>query len=217
MSGFFSAFFNFTQNLCGADVQDIELGPYRILFEIVEDLILVVIFDKSDSIISIQQKLMKLKKIISTEYQDVIKKEICNTEDFQGLDRIVGEVLTPQTDQFAGLRVEYIKLLEELRANDEIADCTLLSVNGITLWQESKKEFLDLSIKQMDAFWKYKTKVLDQIILNYEKRFLILIKINDRIVLSTLVKPNTPIGLATLLVEEYADKIQKVSEDRLFF
>ena len=129
----------------------------------------------------------------------------------------VDRVLTSQIDQFAGLRVEYIQLLEELRSNDEIADCTLISVNGITLWQESKKEFLDLSIKQMDAFWKYKTKVLDQVILNYEKKFLILIKINDKLVLSTLIRANTPIGLATLLVEEYANKIQKVSEDMLFF
>ncbi|MHA1300221.1 MAG: hypothetical protein ACTSO9_12440, partial [Candidatus Helarchaeota archaeon] len=218
MSGFFSAFFNFTQNLCGADVQDIELGPYRILFEIVEEeLILVVIFDKSDSIINVQQKLMKIKDIVSDQYSNVIKKKICNTEDFVGLEEIVNKILSPQIDQFATLKAEFIKILGELKSNDEISDCTLISVNGITLWQEKKREFLDLSIKQMDAFWKYKTKVLDQIILSYENKFLILIKINDRIVLSTLIKPNTPIGLATLLVEEYASKIQNLTEERLFF
>ncbi len=219
MAGFFSAFFSFTQKLCGADVQDIELGPYRMLFEIVEDdLILVVIFDKADSIISVQQKLLNLKNIIALEYGNKIKKDLCNTDDFKGLDKIVDEVLTkPPGDQFAGLRANYIQILAELRSIDEIAEATLISSDGSTLWKEGKKEFLDLSIKQMDAFWKKKTKVLDQIILSYEHKFLILIKINDQLVLSTLIRPNTPIGLATLLVEEYASKLQKLSEDKLFF
>ncbi|MHA1527317.1 MAG: hypothetical protein ACTSQD_09810 [Promethearchaeota archaeon] len=63
----------------------------------------------------------------------------------------------------------------------------------------------------MDAFWKSKNYVLDQIILSYEQRHTILHKINDELVLSAQIRKNTPIGLATLLVEETSAKIAKVS------
>ena len=62
----------------------------------------------------------------------------------------------------------------------------------------------------IDAFWKSKRYVLDQIILSYEQRNLILHKINDKIVLSALVRKNTPLGLATFLVDETASIIAKL-------
>jgi predicted regulator of Ras-like GTPase activity (Roadblock/LC7/MglB family) len=213
MSGFFSAFFTFTQSLCGADIQDIELGPYRIIFEVVgKHLILTVIFDKADSVINVIQRLVKLKEVLLTEYQDAIKKNFCNSEDFEGLhDRIVNTLAKPL---FVSLNEEiksrYLKILNELRSNNEILDCALISINGVPLLKETKKEFLDLIIKQMDAFWKFKSQVLDQIILYYENRYIILYKVDEDLVLSVFLRKDTPIGLATLLVEESASKIARV-------
>lgn len=220
MSGLFSAFFTFTQKLCGSDIQDIELGQYRMLFEIVEkDLILAVISDKSDSIINIQQKLLDIKNIIRLTYGDKIKEAICNTDDFEGLNEIVDNVISKQQSNFIDddLKSQYLKILHDLRSNEEISDCTLISVNGINLGIENKKEFVDLSIKQMDAFWKFKTKVLDQIILYYENKYVILIKINNKLVLSVLTKPNTPIGLVTFIIDEYATKISKIDMQKNVF
>ena len=52
-SGFISATFNFTQSTFGAEIQDMELGPYRVLFEMADDIILAAFFEKSDSIINV--------------------------------------------------------------------------------------------------------------------------------------------------------------------
>ncbi|HUX97970.1 MAG TPA: hypothetical protein VMV49_00305 [Candidatus Deferrimicrobium sp.] len=209
MSGFFSAFFTFTQSLCGADVQDVELGSYRMLFESVgKEIILAIIVDKSDSIINVQQKLRELKNIIGSQFEDAIKKNACRTEDFKGLNDICEQLISkPATISMdENLKSIYSRILEELRSNNEILDCVLLSINGIPL-QTTKKDFLDLCIKQMDAFWKFKSKVLDQIILYYEDRYVILHKINESFVLSVLLRKDTPIGYGTLLVEETVNKI----------
>ncbi len=212
MCGFFSAFFTFTQSLCGADLRDIELGPYRILFEFVgKEIILVVFFDKSDSIINVQQHLIKLRDIIKEKYGDVIKKKVCKTEDFEGLNELIDEIiLKPQEIKIKEEFKSYCEsVLNDLNSTNEIIDCALISIDGIPLLRGTKREFLDLIIRQMDAFWKFKSQVLDQIILYYENRYIILYKINEDLVLSALIRRNTPIGLATLLVEEGAQKIAK--------
>ncbi|NVM54576.1 MAG: hypothetical protein HWN66_12805 [Candidatus Helarchaeota archaeon] len=213
MSGFFSAFFTFTQSLCGADVQDIELGPYRMLFEIVgKSLILAVIFDKADSIIYVHQKLTTLKKIIETDYADHIKKNFCKTEDFLGLNDIIDDLISkPQEVGVSEARkIKYMEILEKLRSSNEILDVALISINGVPLLGAAKQDFLDLIIGQMDAFWKFKSTVLDQIILYYENRYIILHKVNGDIVLCCFARRNTPIGLATLLVEEASTKISRI-------
>jgi predicted regulator of Ras-like GTPase activity (Roadblock/LC7/MglB family) len=213
MSGFFSAFFTFTQSLCRADIQDIELGQYRILFDVVgSELILCVIFDKSDSIISVGQILTNLKSTILSEYSECIKKKACNTEDFVGLGDIIAELVSKP--QFFELNDEakskYEKIIQKLHSANEILDCALISIEGIPVLDEGKKEFLDIIIKQLDAFWKFKSEVLDQIILYYEQRYIILHKINDNLILSCFFRRDTPIGLATLLVEEAATKISNI-------
>ncbi len=219
VSGFFSAFFTFTQTLFSADVQDIELGPYSMLFEIVEkEIILVAIYDKADSLINVQQKLTDLKNVISLEYGRKIKQNVCDTDDFKGINRIVEKIILEekkvQLDEKS--KAQYTQLLGDFRSNNEIEDCSLISITGIPLIYETKREFLDLIIKQMDAFWKFKSEVLDQIILSYENRYIILVKINENLVLSALIRRNTPIGLATMLIEEYATKIANIADSRIF-
>ncbi|MHA1263951.1 MAG: hypothetical protein ACTSRS_01850 [Candidatus Helarchaeota archaeon] len=214
MSGFFSAFFTFTQSLCGQDVQDIELGQYRMLFEVIENaLILVIIFDKSDSIINVQQKLLTIKKIIISNYSECIKNPVCRSEDFQGLNEIIERLITKDstielTDE---LKKKSLEIVDKLHSNNEILDCALLSIDGIPLTKGTKKDFLDLIIKQMDAFWKFtKSEVFDQIILYYENRFIILYKVKNEFILCALIRKETPIGLATFLVEEAATKLAQI-------
>ncbi|MHA1280081.1 MAG: hypothetical protein ACTSQ8_23050 [Candidatus Helarchaeota archaeon] len=216
MSGFFSAFFTFTQSLCKADIQDIELGQYRILFDTVEDeLILCVIFDKADSIISVHHFLSNLKTIILTDYHECIKKKTCRTEDFTGLGEVINKLVSkPQILELTNeIKSKYESILNKLHSANEILDCALISVEGIPLLNQDRKEFLDLIIKQLDAFWKFKSQVLDQIILYYEKRYIILYKIKPNFILSCLFRRDTPIGLATLLVDEAASKISHIQHD----
>lgn len=213
MSGFFSAFFTFTQSLCGADLQDIELGPYRMLFEVVGNaLILSVIFDKSDSIINVQQKLLQLKEVIKANYSDCLNKPICRTEDFQGLGDIIEDLVSkPQeVDISEARKTKYKEILDKVRTSNEILDVALISINGVPLLGANKQEFLDLIIGQMDAFWKFKSTVLDQITLYYENRYIVLHKVNDDLVLCCFARRNTPIGLVTLLVEEASMKISRI-------
>lgn len=214
VSGFFSAFFTFTQKLYGADLEDLEFGPYRMLFEFVgKEIILTMLFDKSDSMISIQQKLIKLKHIIQQNYLESIKNKICKTEEFEGLDEIVNSIIlkSQKLEINDAIISECLLILNKLKTSNEIVDCSLISVDGIPLIKEANREFINLIIKQMDAFWKFKSQVLDQIILSYEDRFIILHKVNENFILACLIRRNTPIGLATLLAEEGASKIAKIT------
>ncbi|MFW9878723.1 MAG: hypothetical protein ACFFG0_37065, partial [Candidatus Thorarchaeota archaeon] len=212
-SGFISATFDFTQKTFGTEIQDIELGPYRILFELTDDFIIVAFYEKSDSIINIQNKLIDLKQTIYSKYKKVLNDITWCVEDFKGLGDIVDEIISGyyDIDIRKDLIRQYKDILENFRSNAEILYCDLISSSGVPLTKEWNKEFLDLCLRMIDAFWKSQHYVLDQIILSYEQRTLILHKVNDNFVLSALIRRNTPIGMATYLVEETSNNISKLS------
>lgn len=211
-SGFISATFNFTKKTFGTELNELELGPYRLMFELTDDLIIVAFYEKSDSIINIRQKLGELKEIIYDKYESAIKSDICDQENFAGLNEIIDKIIAESSkiDINDELKKKYKDVLDSFRSNVEILDCDLITSSGVPLTKEWNKEFLDLCLRIIDAFWKSKQYVLDQIILTYEQRNLILHKINNNFVLSALVRRNTPIGLATFMVEETSNIIAKI-------
>jgi hypothetical protein len=211
-SGFISATFNFTQQAFGTEINELELGPYRLMFELTEDLIIVAFYEKSDSIINIREKLRELRDLIYAKYEIAIKSNICSHEDFEGLNEIIDSLISSysEIDITDELKKQYESILESFRSNVEILDCDLITSSGVPLTKKWNKEFLDLCLRIIDAFWKSKQYVLDQIILTYEQRNLILYKVNDNFVLSALVRRNTPIGLATFMVEETSNIINKL-------
>ena len=97
LSGFFSAFFSLSQSLFNVDIRDIELGPLRMLFEVIgNELILTVLFDQSDSLIQIHQKLIEARNIIQQRYRDCLSSP--RSEDFAGLNEIIEDIfLNTQT------------------------------------------------------------------------------------------------------------------------
>lgn len=213
LSGFFSAFFSLSQSLFRADVQDIELGPFRMLFEVIgNELILTVLFDKSDSTIPIHQKLIEVRNIIQQRYKDCISNPQCRGEDFSGLNEIIEDLfLNTQTiDIGKDLKNKYLKIIDELSSKNEILDCALVTIEGIPLIMKGKKEFLDLIMNQMEAFWKFKGLMLDQIILNYQKRYCVFYRLNDDLILGAFIRTGTPLERASSLVEEAAKKIAKL-------
>jgi len=214
-SGFISALFSFSQELFEADIQDIELGSYRLLFESESknNIIYLAIFDKLDSIINIRQKLDKLTDRIESEYEKILQKEFVVSSDLEGIGQLTDEIMKPSSsDEYitSGLKENLIELLKDFKANKEILDADLISGKGVPLSKQWKKDFLALCLRQMDAFWKSKKYLLDQIIISYEGRHLILYKINQFLVLSCLIRRNTPLGMATLLIEEVVEKINKI-------
>ena len=211
-SGFISATFNFTQSTFGAEIQDMELGPYRVLFEMADDIILAAFFEKSDSIINVRKRLIKLKETMYSKYSNVLKKHLCSPDEFEGLSDIIEDLLKEYSDVGISddLKESYMEIIEKFRSNEEILDCDLISSSGVPLTKEWNKDFLDLCLRMIDAFWKSRHYVLDQIILSYEERHLILHKISDQFILSALVRRNTPIGLATFLVDETSNMLSKL-------
>lgn len=215
-SGFISAMFNFTQKLFKADIQDIEIGRFRLLFESKkeQDLIFMVIFDKVDSIIGIQEKLTELKKKVSSQYGEVLNQKLVHQDDLEGIEELTSEIIASGSELSItnGLINKYEEILKNFRSNKEILDADLISGLGIPLTKEWKREFLDLCLRQIDAFWKSKKYLLDQIILSYKGRHLILYRINEDLVLSSLIRRETPLGYATLLIEEVISKINKLNK-----
>ena len=213
LSGFFSAFFSLSQNLFSADVRDIELGSFRMLFEVIgEELILTVLFDKADSTIHIHQKLIEARNIIQQRYKECIRNPQCRGEDFTGLEEIIQDLfLNTQTIAISqDLKQKYLKIIDELCSRNEILECALVTIEGIPLIMKGKKEFVDLLMNQMEAFWKFKGLLLDQIILSYQKRWALFYRLNDDLILGAFCRTDTHIGIATTLVEVAAKKIAKL-------
>lgn len=219
-SGFISAMFGFTQKTFQADINDVEVGPFRVLFESAGDdeednteLIICAFFDRQDSIINVREKLSKLKKVVSEKYCEALSQELCARDDFDGLEEDIEAIMEISPDKKISKETES-KLkaaLKNFRSNKEILDCDLITVSGIPLAKEWKREFLQLCLRQIDAFWKSKQYVVDQIIISYKKRHVILYKVNDQFVLTSLLRRETPLGMGTLLIEEAALKINKIS------
>ena len=212
-SGFISAAFSFTQTNFKAGIDEIEIGPFRLFFESGENFIITAFFDKADSIINVRQKLRKLREIITTTYHDVLEKDLCCSADYDGLDEVIGRVISTKEADYMNEKSleEYTIILKKLRSNTEILDCDVISIStGLPLVHKWKEDFLNLCLGQIDAFWKSKNYMLDQIILSYEQRHLILFKIDENFILSVVIRKDTPLGLATLLIEDAAIKMQQL-------
>lgn len=212
-SGFISAAFSFTQTNFSANIEEIEIGPYRLFFESGNNFIITAFFDKGDSIINVRQKLRAMREKISEHYGQIIDEDQCCVDDYKGLDSIIMEVISQyDKDQIPQELIEnYKKILAKLRSNMEILDCDLISIStGLPIVHKWNEEYLNLCLRQVDAFWKTKQFMLDQIILTYEQRHLILFKISETYILSSIIRRDTPLGLATLLIEDAALKIKSL-------
>lgn len=211
-SGFISAAFNFTQEAFGAEIRDIELGPYKLMFEQCGGLILAILFEQTDSIMHIQKILDEIKNLMKSEYSEAQLEEHCSPDDYPFLkERIDGLIAQYTSPSFSESKIiEYKSILTTLRSNSEILDCDLISASGRPLKKDWDEDFLNLCIKLIDAFWKSKRYVLDQIIVSYQQRILILHKFNKEFVLSALIKRDTPVGMATYLIEDATNKLMKV-------
>ncbi|MHA1231214.1 MAG: hypothetical protein ACTSPQ_11265 [Candidatus Helarchaeota archaeon] len=219
MSGFFSALFTFSQALCGSDIEIIELGTkYKIVFKSAihgsSEIIFAAICDIYDSIIKIHKVLESIKNYTILKYGDKIDKVGCDLSCVDELDIFIREILTGSEGLplEGDLYNECKKVLTELDSNTEILDSALISSTGAIASTDKDKEFLNLMIRQLDAFFKFTHRVLDQIILKFQNRYIILYRVNDDLVISSLTKRNVPIGVATLLVEEAASKLAEIYE-----
>lgn len=215
-SGLISAIYHFTRELLNSNIEEFEIESYKILFESDNDMniLLVAFFDKYDSMINVKTKLKDLKQILISEYKDKLLSEFCCEEDFEGFDEII-DVLFTNTSKKSPIEIlkpKYAEILQQFRNTGDIVDCDLISITtGRPLTHDWKQDFLDLCLRQIDAFYKStKTLSLEQITLSYKGRHLILYKITDDLILSTLIKRETPLGLANLMIEEYSEKIAKV-------
>jgi predicted regulator of Ras-like GTPase activity (Roadblock/LC7/MglB family) len=218
MSGFFSAFLVFSQQLCGSDIESIDLGNlYKIVFESTpkRDLLFVSICEASDSIINVKNVLTELKNFTFLKYGDKIKKLGCNLDCNEELNTFVENLLSESQELEIAkeLKNKYREILNELDANNEILDSALISSTGLTATTDKDKEFLNLMVKQMEAFFRLTNRTLDQIILKFQDRYIVLYRVNKELVLSSLTKRNVPIGVATLFVEEAANKLANLYEE----
>ncbi|TFF88733.1 MAG: hypothetical protein EU549_02470 [Promethearchaeota archaeon] len=216
MSGFFSAFFVFSQELCNADIKTIQIGNlYKAVFETSYDekLIFVAICDISDSLMVIKEVLNKVKGFTFEQFGNEIKEKGCNLDCNNQLNTFIEDILSEsqELEISEDLLNKYNDILKDLDRNSEILDSALISSTGVTSTSDKDKEFLNLVIKQMEAFFNLTGRNLDEIILKFQNRHIILYRINEELVLSSLTKRNIPIGVATLLIEEAASEISKLS------
>ena len=212
-SGLISAMLSLSKEIFGADVYDVELGRFKMIFENGADkFVLVAVFDKTDSIINVVEKLEMLRNELQSRYHEALNRDFNMGEDFPHIEQVCDLVLSDSSLWVLSesLKDYLIEALAELQENVEILECDIISTAGVPLTRQWNKDFLELCLRQIDAFWKSTNYVVDQITISYQKRHIILHKINDQLVLITLIRRETPMGMATLLIEDFALKVSKV-------
>lgn len=174
---------------------------------------LVCLSDITDSVINIRKNLIKLRTIIKSEYKELFESSEDFLNEFEGLEEIVDKIMLESSEkeiQDDLKKKKCANLIDEFISCNEVLNCALISITGIPLINKMKKELLEISIKQMDAFWKFKNKILDQMILFYEDKYIILYKIDSNFVISVLFQNKTPVGFACLLIKEISKNISMV-------
>ena len=86
---------------------------------------------------------------VTHTHKDKVPPEWHRKQTLTGSERYITEEL----------KERYEAVLESFRSNEEIIDCDLISSSGVPLTKEWKRDFLELCLRMIDAFWKSKPSI----------------------------------------------------------
>ena len=149
---FFSAIFSFSENVISQKTPEIlEMGGFRLVFQIKEEFIYTILSDSSVSLLFIKSRLKTIIKEFENflEQNEIEDYEIVQNEEF---DEKIDGIITGD-DIITNSKVLYkkiIDLIKKLVYENEILGAALFAINGKVIYTSLPQNILLSSIKELE-------------------------------------------------------------------
>ncbi|MFO7797729.1 MAG: hypothetical protein R6W84_16415 [Promethearchaeia archaeon] len=213
---FFSAIFSFSDKVISRDLEVLEMGGLRFLFEIKDDFIFVLLSDSSVSILFVNTRLEKIGDIFFKKFHD--KQSIRDYQEIEDkeFDEMVDSIIKGEEEIFQQ-RILYRKMIELFKNQinqNEIVGAAVLNINGNIIYSSLPNDILLRSLKELEIRFMTGAVELPELFYSLEdgrKVFSKYVKIPwklDNFLVVLLFEKNTPLGMAEI-------NLQKISKQML--
>lgn len=210
---FFSAIFSFSDKVISRDLEVLEMGGLRFVFEIKDEFIFVLLSDSTVSILFGHTRLEKISDIFFKKFPNKkLIKDYQEIED-QEFNEMVDSIIEGEDEIFKerALYKKIINLFKTLIIQNEIIGAAVLSTNGNIIYSSLPNDILLRSLKELEI--RFMTGAVELPELFYSlgdgrKVFSKYVKIPwklDNFLIVLLFEKNVPLGMAEL-------QLQKISK-----
>ncbi|MBD3214246.1 MAG: hypothetical protein GF311_16670 [Candidatus Lokiarchaeota archaeon] len=213
---FFSAIFSFSEKVISRDLEVLEMGGLRFVFEIKDDFIFVLLSDSTASILFVNTRLDKIADIFFKKFPETEKIDDYQEIEDKEFDQMVDSIIEGEEEIFKerALYNKLIHLFKDLIFQNEIIGAAVLATNGNIIYSSLPNEILLRSLKELEIRFMTGAVELPELFYSLEdgrKVFSKYVKIPwklDNFLIVLLFDKNVPLGMAEI-------NLQKVSKQTI--
>lgn len=212
---FFSAIFSFSDKIISRDLEVLEMGGLRFVFEIKDEFIFVLLSDSTASILFVNTRLERIAEIFFKKFPD--NKAIKDYQEIEDkeFDEMVDSIIEGEEELFKerALYKKIITLFKDLIFQNEIIGAAVLATNGNIIYSSLPNEILIRSLKELEIRFMTGAVELPELFYSLEdgrKVFSKYVKIPwklDNFLVVVLFERNTPTGMAEIQVQKISKQM----------
>ncbi|TXT64717.1 MAG: hypothetical protein BAJALOKI3v1_170002 [Promethearchaeota archaeon] len=203
---FFSAIFSFSEKIISRDLEVLEMGGLRFVFEIKDDFIFVLLSDSTASILFVNTRLDKIADIFFKKFPDTEKIQDYQEIEDKEFDQMVDSIIEGEEEIFKerALYDKMINLFKDLIFQNEIIGAAVLATNGNIIYSSLPNEILLRSLKELEIRFMTGAVELPELFYSLDdgrKVFSKYVKIPwkiDNFLIVLLFDKNVPLGMAEI-------------------
>ena len=198
---FFSAIFQFSQNVISKELDELEMGCLRFTFKVENEFIFVLLSDISVSILFTSTRLLAISDAFFRIYYRMDKlrdiKEIENPE----FDNSIESIITGEEELFKSrdFYKKVINVFKDMIFQNEISGAALLSTQGNIIYSSLPSEILLSSVKELEIRFMSGVMSLPEAFYSLE---------SGEKVFSSIVSEDIAAGLNFLIVLLFESSVQ---------
>ncbi len=214
-SSFLSAIYAFLKHsLKTIDLNQIEMGNYRFIFEIEKtenmELLFVILAERSDNLLQLRANLLSIKKKFIQQFYDQLIDFNGDITDFFAFESIVKEIMENSKkilDDLAFHKIEQIfKDLQKF--SSFVIDCALLTQNGGIIKSSLEKKIFSEIIRMLEARHITGKDELNELITLEDFGILSINAVNRQMISVIQFKRECPFETALIISKKFSKRIQ---------
>lgn len=218
VSPFFSAIFDFSQEVVSRSLEILEMDDLRFVFKVSKDYIFVLLSDKNVSLLFLKSSLNKLSKAFNNLYVEPKSMKELQEVDNPEFDEQLIVILSGRDIQskFKSFYEELANFFREYMMKGEILGAAVLSNDGNVLYSTLPKKLLTQSIKELELRFMMGTLKLPEFyykLENGQKIFSKAMNISDELddlLMVLLFGNDKTLGVADLTLNNISETIMQL-------
>lgn len=218
-SGFLSAIYSFVkQTLKTNKLNEIEVGPFRFIFEIkkIEDteLLFALFSDRTDNLIELRKQLVEIKDVFLDKYDISYVNDNYGGEisQFSAFEKNLSEILDETRNQVSNtIKEEILDVFNELHLfSSFVTSSALLTQTGRIIVSNLEEDVLSEIIRMLEARYFIGNNTINELITLEEFGILSLAGIDDHYITVILFKKACPFETALIIAKKFKTRIKKL-------